>query len=65
MLFRSDESGELFTWKVSTTEFRFGMNFGFWGFGIAISWDSEDVKIGGYLEEGFSIGGTVFGMGFL
>ena len=59
----SDESGELFfTWKLSRSGFRFGINLGFVGFGIAVSWE-KDIMLGGYLEEGFRAGGSIMGVG--
>ena len=50
----SDESGELFfTWKLSRSGFRFGINLGFVGFGIAVSWEKALVStknLDGYIK---------------
>ena len=58
----TDESGEFLTWKISTNEIRFGYNFGFWGFGIIISFGNQ-MQLGAYTEEGFRFGGTIMGAG--
>ena len=60
----SDESGEFIpTWKITASEFRFGLNFGFFGFGFALSVNNGSLSLGAYVEEGFRAGGNGFGFG--
>lgn len=59
----TDEDGEFFlTWNVSASGIQIGLNFGYVGFGLSLSW--KDWSIGLYVEEGFRFGGQGLGIGF-
>jgi hypothetical protein len=58
----TDPNGEIITWNIGKHGISFGLNFGFWGFGVNIGWDSGG-SVGFYGEIGPRVGGTGFGAG--